>query len=175
MIKKTVKNKDDEDMNKSGKRKVSGINKSQINKNSMLMSDDRFDASNGKNRSNVKIWSQILDVSKKNEIDLINSSNVKILNAKQEKILINTYNFYKKHFELLTDKEYQTVKTIMDESFIAIGSGNIRKAVNNLTQLYNISHRKGFIPPEINYPGPHDFSNLSDGITQESVSGTYTI
>ena len=103
-----------------------------------------------------------------------NSKNVQILTRKQEKILADTYQYYVSNFKLLTDREYELVKPYMDLANESITLGDVSKAVYYLTNVYVMARQQNYIPQDVRYPGPHDFSNLSDFITQE-VTDTYTI
>ena len=93
-------------------------------------------------------------------------SSHRVLNRKERSILNQTYKYYQDQFRLLTEDEYELVRADMELAFEAINRGDSTMAVRYLTSVYEIADEHHFIPEEITYPGPHDFSNLAGNLDQ---------
>lgn len=88
----------------------------------------------------------------------------RVLNRKQRTIFNQTYQHYQHQFRLLTPDEYELVRPNMELAFEAINRGDAVMAARYLINVYEIAEKHHFIPEEMTYPGPHDFSNLVDNL-----------
>lgn len=83
------------------------------------------------------------------------------LRETEQKILVKTYDYYINRLSNKPPKKFGLVAVDLNNAAKAIAQGNIKLAVQALTNVYEIGHAYKLIDHRITYPGPHDFKKLS--------------
>jgi hypothetical protein len=82
------------------------------------------------------------------------------LSDRELKIIMETYNYYLEKFNTLPPVKRYLIENEVAQVKNAISNGDLRSAIELLTEIFNIASENGLISAKVKYPGPGKFKTL---------------